>query len=57
MLQSFTPLDERLLHHRLTNTVWEPGRLQHFPSLVSTGQGDPGAAWPLPAMRARAWDA
>ena len=36
MLQSFTPLDERLLHHRLTNTVWEPGRLQHFPSLVST---------------------
>jgi hypothetical protein len=36
MLQSFTPLDERLLYHRLTNTVWEPGRLQHFPSLVST---------------------
>ena len=29
------PADELSLHERLQNTVWEPGRLRHFPQLVS----------------------
>ena len=35
LVQSITPWEERLLHERLNNTIWEPGRLQHFPSLVT----------------------
>ena len=30
-----TPLGERELHQRIVNTVWEPGRIDSFPGLLS----------------------